>query len=281
MSHAAPRALRLLVLAAAIAIAGCRWTKTLTGRVVDYDTRRPIPGATIRLAQTGWGVDAGGLVWDKDYGSTIAADSNGRFTAHYTVGDSARVVAWADGYSDWRYDYPAGGDATILLRRRPETPSRRLEQMSVGINDDGSVFGWSFVTHATVKDESAADVYPVGFNASSTTLQLAVGTHGGIRFLSKRDLGVDADFLIFAPAAPEDGYAPTAAIDISEAEGASAGVYFVRTSDGAHFAKFEVGPGLATGSGLGVKKQVFFSYVFDPNGGRALTFSRVPLPPAK
>jgi len=149
------------------------------------------------------------------------------------------------------------------------------------VNDDGSRFGWAFETHTTVKDESAADLFPVGFTAASTSLELAVGTHGGIRFLGKRDLGVDADFLIFAPPAPEDGYAPTATIDLSQPDGPGSGVYFVRTGDGVHFAKFEVGPGLATGSGLGVKKQVYFSYVFDPDGGRALPFSRPSISAAK
>jgi hypothetical protein len=281
MLHAAPRALRLILVLSLLATASCRWTKTLAGRVLDYDTRRPIGAATIRLTQSGWGVDANGLVWDKDYSSTVTSDANGRFVAHYTVGDAARVVASADGYSEWRNDYPAGGDATIFLRRRPETASLRLEQMSVGVSDDGRLFGWSFATRATVTDEASADLFPVGFGETSTRLQLAVGTHGGIRFLSGRDLGVDRDFLIFAPPAPTDGYAATAIIELINGDSPTAGAYFVRTGDGAKFAKFEVGPSLTTGSGLGVKKQIFFLYVFDPEGGRTLPFSRVPPPVGK
>lgn len=270
----AVRAQTIVGLGLALALGACRSPKTLTGRVVDYDTGRPVANARILAAQSGWGFGSTGLVWDKSYDSTTTTDASGRFDLHYSVGDSANLVAAAAGYSEWRAAYAANAEATIRLRTLPAT-SLRLQQMSIGVNTDGSTFGWDFAAGTTTTDAARADLFPETF--SGKTLQVRAGARGGIRFVSAHDLGVQNDFLVFAPPAADDGFQSTATIVLDSGDTTSHGAYLVRTADGGHFAKFQVGPGIATGSGLGVRQSALFMYVFDPSGGRELPYGHAPL----
>jgi hypothetical protein len=147
--------------------------------------------------------------------------------------------------------------------------------MSVGVNNDGTRFGWSFGRAATTTDASTADVFPD--SVAEDVLRLRAVGSGGLRFVSAHDLGVAADFLVFAPPASDEGFQTTAVIGLDSRSTTSHGVYLVRTADGSHFAKFEIGPGIMTGSGLGVRQSVLFMYVFDPSGGRELPYGHLPL----
>jgi hypothetical protein len=59
--------------------------------VTDFETNRPIPGATIRAAQHGWGINIESLVWGKDYSTYTTIDSAGAFTIGYRHGTSANL----------------------------------------------------------------------------------------------------------------------------------------------------------------------------------------------
>jgi hypothetical protein len=267
------------VLVALLALAGCRTTKILTGRVLDYDTRQPIASAAVRAAQSGWGW-SNGLVWDKSYESTATSDPTGHFSIRYNVGDSANLVVAADGYSEWRHFYAAGDNAEVRLRRRPVNPLHS-SVLTVGVNNDGSRFGWSFSAGKTTADQLTADLFPEAIAGDGKSIRLLAGGRGGIRFWSRRDLGVEDDVLIFAPPAPPDDYTPAVTLNFGDDSAATEGVYFVRTGDGEHFAKFEVGPSRMTGSGLGVRQSFLFVYVYDPAGGRDLPFEHAPLVPVR
>jgi hypothetical protein len=92
---------------------------------------------------------------------------------------------------------------------------------------------------------------------------------GGVRFVPKEELGVDAHFLVYTDRAPTDGYAETAVIDFAS-EG---GVFFVRTRDGEHFAKFEFTPGaFMQMAGPGVVRDLSLHYVYNPDGSRNLLY---------
>ena len=58
---------------------------------------------------------------------------------------------------------------------------------------------------------------------------------GGLGYVTAESLGVMSDYLVYADTAPEDGYVNELLLDFKT----RGGVVFVRTRDGAHYAKFE------------------------------------------
>lgn len=98
---------------------------------------------------------------------------------------------------------------------------------------------------------------------------------GGLGYVTAESLGVMSDYLVYADTAPEDGYVNELLLDFKT----RGGVVFVRTRDGAHYAKFEFTP-----SGFGgfmdpdVARDVAFAYVFEPSGSRYLPYAVTALP---
>lgn len=267
-------------IACVVAIAGvlmaCRSTSTISGVVIDYDTHQPIAGASITIAQSGWGWSNGSLVWDKSYDTHATTDGAGAFAARYTVGSTANLVASADRYSEFRHWYDSGAHVTIALKQRsPDYRPLPTDLVCIGVADDGAPFGWTFAARTMERDAARADVFPSGSLADVThALTLTTSRGGGLRFVSLRDLGVDDDPLVFASVAPESGYRPTLSLDFS----GPGGVIFVRTADGIHYAKIAFTPnGLGSTSGQGIRQALLLPSIYNPAGTRELPLERAPL----
>lgn len=113
--------LRSLLAAALMATAACRTTKTIAGRVYDFESARPLSHVPVRAVQRGWGVSTGGVVWDREYVSTDTTDANGAFRLRFRVGGSANVIVAVPGYNEFRHGYePATGIRIRLNALAPE-----------------------------------------------------------------------------------------------------------------------------------------------------------------
>jgi len=263
-----------LALLTLLGCSGCLWEKHVSGTVADFETNRPIEGATIRAAQYGWGWSNGSLVWDKDYSTYTRTDSAGAFTIGYRHGSSANLWAEHQGYQRFRSWYPRNAEVRIRLKQRIEglkaLPSGFLR---LGQKTDGSYYGWDFANGrlATTLDE--ADIYPESVEPGSRgNMRLRVSGAGGIRFVSREELGVDNMFLIYTDTAPADGYAATAELDF----GSDGGIYFVRTRDGEHYAKFEFIPtAFAMESAPDIARDLSLHYVHNPDGTRNLRYQGI------
>lgn len=258
--------------------ASCQATKTIHGRVVDYETHAPLAGVDIFANQSGWGTSGGSVVWDKEYRYRAESGPAGEFVLHYRVGAVARLTVDREGYNRFSGYATPGERIDILLKRLPARHVRLPHgQLRFGLKKDGSRYGWSF-DHATIASSCAdADVIPEGVDDEprGPILIRACG-RGGLRLIPAEALGAQTDFLVYADSAFEEGYARQLLLDFS----GRGGIVFVRTRDGMHYAKFEFQP-QAFGSFLDadVKRDVAFSYVFDPGGSRYLPFEITPRTP--
>lgn len=269
------RATRLLgALAAGVITQGCAIERTVTGAVVDYETGVPIGGAEVTAVQHGWGFSSGSLVWDKDKSTMVATDAAGRFVAPFRWASSVRLRARAPGYQRFEAYYAAGDTVRIRLKERvadaPVLPSGFLR---LGLRTDGTFYGWDFSRGAIASSAEGADILPVRMGEGSRdAITIRAGGAGGILFVPRSELGVDAMFLVYSDEAPEEGYEAEAVIDF----GSEGGIYFVRTGDGEHYAKFAFTP-----SGFGqtveadVTRDLSLHFVFAPDGSRRLLYQTI------
>lgn len=244
---------------------------TIDGTVTDYHTGAPIGGAEVTSVEHGWGFSDGSLVWDKDKSSAVTTAPDGTFTARFRNGASAKLRVRSRGYQAFESVYARGADVGIRLKRRvedaPVLPSGFLQ---LGLMDDGTTYGWNFARGEIARSPEDADILPVtvGEGARDAITFRALG-EGGIRFVPARELGVDDLFLVYTDEAPADGYQDTAMIDFTS-EG---GVYFVRTRDGGHYAKFAFTP---TAFGQihdpGSVRDLALHFVYNPDGSRNLLY---------
>jgi len=259
---------------AVLASTGCLVGKTVSGTVTDFETGRGIQGATIRAAQHGWGISNGNLVWDKDYSSFATTDEQGRFTIGYRRGSSANLWAESPGYQRFQAWYPRNANATIRLKRRiaglKALPSGFLR---LGRKTDGSYYGWDFAAGQLATTADEADIYPTSAEPESKgNMRIRARGAGGIRFVPSAELGVDNMFLVYTDTAPASGYEPSAELDF-ESEG---GIYFVRTRDGTHYAKFEFIPtAFFMESGPDIARDLSLHYVYNPDGTRDLRYQTI------
>src|SRR5512142_3475603 len=77
------------VLLVAVAYGVARRTKTIRGRVTDFETHEPLAGVRVFAYQSGWGISGGGVVWDKSYPYRAVSGPTGEFTLRYRMGSSA------------------------------------------------------------------------------------------------------------------------------------------------------------------------------------------------
>ena len=259
---------------------GCRYDKTITGTVRDFDTGAPIAGVEVRASQTGWGLSSGGVVWDKSFVTTATTDSGGAFTLHYRVGSSAQLAAADAEYSEFRHYYDAGAHVQLRLARLvPNYVALPSGFASVGKRTDGRFIGWDFAGRREVTDPDSADVIATfAYKDISGALRVAAHSNGGLVFVPQSTLGVDDDYLVFSDSAPASGYAHEVALDCK----GTGGVLFVRTRDGSHYAKLAFTPnGFASHSGPGILRTLDLPYVYNPAPSRMLKFQQPPLPRGK
>lgn len=244
---------------------------SIEGVVTDYETGEPIRGATVTALQHGWGVSNGQLVWDKDKSVSVETDEAGTFAVGFRSWSGVRLRSRAPGYQRFEASWARGDHSEIRLKRRVEG-ARPLPGgfLRLGIREDGTMYGWDFSTGEVATSPEEADLFPVSVDrdARGTITFRATGA-GGLRFVSREELGVDAQFLVYTDVAPEDGYTMTAVIDFSS-EG---GVFFVRTRDGERFAKFAFTPSaFAQMLDPGVARDLALQYVYNPDGSRDLLY---------
>jgi hypothetical protein len=244
---------------------------TIRGEVTDYESGEPIRGATVTAVRSGWGVSNGQLVWDKDRSVSVMTDVGGAFAVDVRSGSSVKLRAQAGGYQRFEASYSFRDRPELHLKRRVEL-ERRLPVgfLRLGVRDDGTMYGWDFSSGELATSPEEADIFPVSVDREARgPLTFRASGAGGVRFVPKEELGVDALFLVYTDRAPTDGYAETAVIDF-ESEG---GVFFVRTRDGEHFAKFEFTPdAFMQMADPGVVRDLSLHYVYNPDGSRNLLY---------
>lgn len=97
-----------------------RYSKTVSGIVIDCADDKPIAGANIQVLKRGWGQSDGGVVWDKNYITTAQSDATGLFNIQYTVGMYADISVSQEGYyMAKQYELPTD-NAVIRLRSKAD-----------------------------------------------------------------------------------------------------------------------------------------------------------------
>ena len=112
--------------------ASCRATKTIHGRMVDYETHTPLAGVVVFANQSGWGTSGGSVVWDKEYRYRAESGPAGEFVLHYRVGEVARLTVDREGYNRFSGYATPGERIDILLKRLPAS-ARPAPARSVAI----------------------------------------------------------------------------------------------------------------------------------------------------
>jgi hypothetical protein len=248
----------------------------MRGEVSEFGTNRPVVGAAVVIEWRGWGRDAsGGVVWDKDDGTGTRTSADGRFDVVYRGPSSAQVTVRAEGFQPVTRWYGVDENVSVRLKRRdPEYRALTTGILALGEATNpstGHAFGgWSFATSIETGDSAQADLL-VDNATFSPRPRLVVRARdaGGVRFVSAVELGVTDALLVYTDSAPADGYARIATLE----PGARPGVLFVRTRDGAHYAKVEVSPNVMMQQAPnGGRRAASFRYVYNAAGGRDVRF---------
>ena len=125
--------------------------------------------------------------------------------------------------------------------------------------------GWNFAAGRTVP-EAEADFVGEPDESSQRIAILAARGRGGFF----RVEGLSGEWALFnTPVAPNSGYSDR--VDLRAVPEGERACYFVRTADGAHYGKIDVGSTLESRDFRGIR----FYWVYQPNGSRAL---EIPLP---
>lgn len=259
-----------------LALAACSGEHTVEGTVVDYDTREPVPNVRVQTRQYGWKITRDSVVWDHPTVYDTLTDAQGRFRLVYEGADSAKLQATRKGYVPFTHWYEADSAAVIKIKRKdPQRQPVKFGLMRIGV-ENHQPFGWSFKEGRRALDPEEADVFPMfGSRTDWNHIRLAVSGGGGLQFVSGPELEVEGDYLVYTDRAPPEGYAENLSMNFDE----PGGVYFVRTRDGRHYAKFEFDPTrLATEGGSSGYTQgnwaLLLVYVYNPEGSRYLKYEK-------
>lgn len=250
---------------------GCQFPHELRGQVIEFGNGRPVAGATVTARAHGWGLSQGSLVWDKDKSVRVESGSDGRFHLSHRSGSSVELWVEKAGFVRYSHWYPSDAVVEIKLRRSdPKLARLPTGFLALGLFTSGQFYGWSFALNQQVSSADQADLLPefMEQDIRGRVVVRALG-NGGIQFVPSSQLGVDSHFLVYSDEAPPDGYQATAVLDF-RSEG---GIYFVRTRDGRHFAKFEFTPsGFGSRADRGIRRDLQLRFVYNPDGSRRLPF---------
>jgi hypothetical protein len=230
----------------------------ISGKVVSAETMMPVEDALVYV-NSGMSYEEVGL---NIYSRT---DSKGKFKAKVRGTVSVRV--WKPGYAIRSVNLGPASDATgreNILELRPLTSSNWIKE-----HDDfvelkyGS--GFSFRLGKVVSGDSAdADLVLTKDVTDETNAYVVALGEGGIIFQSW-DEKVDFDN---SPAAPLTGYERSEKLNRPEQ-----GLYFLRTRDGKHYAKFRLLIGVVEspdGSTHLELNESRFIWAYQPDGTRNL-----------
>ena len=223
-------------------LSACSEQKFIEGSVVDYQTGASLEGVTVRARQTGWDFSRfPAVVWDRTYDFEELTDKNGKFHIVYDVGTSAHLWAEKEGYVRFIAWYPENTSITIKLKAKDPNYVRLDEQLiEIGMKNF-KPYGWVFDEKRITFDEGEADLFPE-FSTTQEFLKFdfTVGAPGGIVFISGKELGVESNWMVYADTAPDSGYGSSVRLIAKSND--PGGIYFVRTRDGNHYAKFDFDP---------------------------------------
>ena len=241
-----------------------RSTKKISGRVVSAETKGPLSDVIV-VVQSGM-FDGPGSP-EPIY---VKTDKDGRFAARL-YDDNISIRAWKQGYAEngsMGEDRSPSGEVVIELRQM--TASNWVPERDE-FYDFELWKGFSFASAKPVgASGSEADIVLVESKDDPTKAFIEVGGNGGIVF-QLFDGNID---FYNTPEAPQTGYASRVPVEMSRA-----GLYFLRTRDGNHYAKFR----LMLSAGItpqGLKyldwanARMIWSY--QPDGTRNLEIARNP-----
>ncbi len=260
-------------------ISSCISRKYIEGIVTDFNTKKPIPDAQVTVSRIGWGIRDGSLVWDKAYVYEGRTDQYGNFKIAYG-GSSAEVSLTKEGYNTYRGYHDSNNRLIIKIKKHnPQYVALSKGLLEIGVQNFRP-YGWNFAEQRITFNQAEADLFPLFDNQSNFEhIRLETTGKGGIAFVSVAELGVSSDFLVYTDMAPNEGYTPTVELNLRRDSEGPAGVYFIRTHEGEHFAKLYFGP---SGYGLVGSEQdnrqgtwgLQLEYVYNPQVSRNLEFQK-------
>jgi hypothetical protein len=198
-------------------------SSTVTGKVISQDTRKPIEGAMVYVHSE--------MPYEENgFNSYVTTDVAGSFSANIR-GNVSLIRVWKPGYAVRGIK---AGNPTLL-----ETVIKLRELSSTNLVTEHFEFynfshggGFCFALGKSVRgDSSDADIVITQDVNDRTTGYIEIRGEGGIIF---RPWDEQTDFYN-SPQAPDAGYEKRLAIP-----GAQEGLYFIRTRDGKHYAKFRL-----------------------------------------
>ncbi|MBS1811357.1 MAG: carboxypeptidase regulatory-like domain-containing protein [Acidobacteria bacterium] len=195
------------------------------GRVIMADTKEPVADALIEVLSNS--LDSDGMEQ-----TLTRTTSDGNFST--VARGKARIQVWKPGFQiSWIQDQPSffiwTNNVTITLRKLTPTNLLSLQETDKEMVPNN---GFSFKDgRITSNTDTAADLIFAAMPASEDSLFLKCKGNGGILFQPD---GEKVD-LYNLYEAPQGGYEEQIRIKPKED-----GVYFVRTSDGAHYAKMRL-----------------------------------------
>lgn len=278
--------LLLFLLVPALALVAFGWwitrPETVAGRVVDFDTRAPIPDVPVEASRQGWSMADFSFHTYTDQATT---DGDGRFEVELRGSGRVRLRVVSEAHHALSGRFVPGRVVEVPLKarlqRRAGYPAWAGGEALVGVAPDGRPFGWRFAEAAATFSAEEADVFPVGFSPEADApLVLRAHPHGGIACEPRDALGLDGDIdealLLYFDEAPSDGYVSEASFETAHPGAAC----FVRTRDGRRYARMAVEPGggmrrggTAPGVGaVGAARSLPFVVGYFP--GRALPYTR-------
>jgi hypothetical protein len=196
----------------------------ISGRVVSSTTGLPVGDALVA-------VQSGNEFEETGTSEHVRTDQFGNFTAR-ARGSSISISAWKRGYAlgGTRYGSPLGRlGRENVIRLRELTPTTRIEE-----HDEFYALvpgtGFSFSTGKRVKGDSPeADFVVTQYPNKRSVAFIEAQGEGGIQ----SQVITEATDFYNSPFAPIAGYQRRIAIPSEEAT-----LYFLRTRDGGHYAKF-------------------------------------------
>jgi Carboxypeptidase regulatory-like domain len=225
---------------------------SIKGRVVSATTGESIEDALV-MVESGTDYEENGL------GSYVRTDEDGRFTAEARGTLSVRV--WKLGYAERGVGPRLASEVSnreVVVRLRELTPTHHLPEL---INKEGFGVGdgFSFASGKVVDGASEEADIILGKSAESGKIYLEACGEAGLIF-QLYDETVD---FYNTPEAPATGYEKRLPLN-------RAGLYYVMTRNGKHYAKVRLLSGLKT-----TPKGSDFSYywpqwVYQPDGSRNL-----------
>jgi hypothetical protein len=234
--------------------------KKVVGRVVSSDAWMPVGDAMVAI-------ESSSPADEKGVGQYVRTDMEGKFAAEIK-GTWVSIRVWKPGYSLQGLGLDSGDvrDGEVVIKLREMTRTNWLS-----VRDDFFELkpgnGFSFNKGEVVSDGSDADI---GFykHGDAEKIILRAADKGGIIF---RRADGDANFTN-SPVAPLTGYQKELTVDFADKQ--SSGFFYVRTRDGAHYAKFSfsLSSRIADGtdSYLDFEQPARITWAYQPDGTRNL-----------